>query len=129
MAPLIRFDAVSVAFGDQKILVEATLNVEAGERVCLIGRNDAGKIEHPKDLRWSLLDQALAEESHATAREFVALGMARQLERIARFDELTATKQTDKSALREIESLQREIDAAGGWSVDVPIDRIASELG
>jgi ATP-binding cassette subfamily F protein uup len=146
MAPLIRFDSVSVAFGDQQVLVEANLNVDAGERVCLIGRNgagksttlklltgrlepDEGKVEHPKDLRWSLLDQALAEESQATAREFVALGMARQLERIARFHELTATKQTDNATLREVESLQREIDAGGGWSVDVPIDRIASELG
>jgi ATPase subunit of ABC transporter with duplicated ATPase domains len=34
MAPLIRFDTVSVAFGDQPILVDAMLSVEPGERVC-----------------------------------------------------------------------------------------------
>ena len=146
MAPLIRFDAVSVAFGDQKILIDANLAIEPGERVCLIGRNgagksttlklitgelepDDGKIERPKLLRWSLLDQKLAEESHQTAREFVALGMARQLERIAEFHRLTAADQSDKAVLREIESLQRDIDAGGGWSVDVPIGRTLSELG
>ena len=40
---LIRFEAVSLTFGDQKILVEADLALEPGERVCLIGRNGAGK--------------------------------------------------------------------------------------
>ena len=43
MSPLIRFDDVSVAFGDQKILVDASFAIEPGERVCLIGRNGAGK--------------------------------------------------------------------------------------
>jgi ATP-binding cassette subfamily F protein uup len=146
MAPLIRFDAVSVAFGDQTILVDAMLSIDAGERVCLIGRNgagksttlklitgqiepDEGKIEHPSSLRWTLLDQKLAEESHQSARDFVALGMARQLERIATFQRLTAAPHTDKAALREIETLQREIEAGGGWSVDVQVDRIVSELG
>ena len=40
---LIRFDAVTLAFGDQVILREADLKIESGERVCLIGRNGAGK--------------------------------------------------------------------------------------
>ncbi len=121
-------------------------SVEPGERVCLIGRNgagksttlklitgqiepDDGKIERPGVLRWTLLDQTLAEESHHTAREFVALGMDLQLERIARFQRLTDTAQKDKTTLREIEDLQREIEAGGGWAIDVQIDRIVSELG
>ena len=40
---LLRFDEVSVEFGDLKILNEAEFSIEAGERVCLIGRNGAGK--------------------------------------------------------------------------------------
>jgi ATP-binding cassette subfamily F protein uup len=40
---LIRFDKVSLRFGDQMILAEADLAIEPGERVCLIGRNGAGK--------------------------------------------------------------------------------------
>ncbi len=42
MAPLIRFDAVSVAFGEQEILTEASFAIEPGERVCLVGRNALG---------------------------------------------------------------------------------------
>ena len=40
---LLRFDNVSLRFGDQVILEEATFSLEAGDRVCLIGRNGAGK--------------------------------------------------------------------------------------
>ena len=40
---LIRFDKVSLKFGDQVILREADLAIEPDERVCLIGRNGVGK--------------------------------------------------------------------------------------
>ena len=40
---IIRFEEISLEFGDQKILTEADLAIEPGERICLIGRNGAGK--------------------------------------------------------------------------------------
>ncbi len=145
MAPLIRFDAVSVTFGDQRILAEASFAIDPGERVCLIGRNGAGKsttlrlivgtiepdsgeIDRPGALRFSLLDQQLAEESDQSARDFVALGMAAQLERISRFERLAANGSTDAGGLREIEGLQREIEAGGGWSVETQVSTMLSQL-
>jgi len=146
MAPLVRFDAVSVAFGEQRILIEAEFQIEPLERVCLIGRNGAGKsttlklmtgavepdhgtVERPARLRWSLLDQKLAEESEERVREFVARGMAAQVARLAEFERLTAITNPDRSTLREIEGLQREIEAGGGWSIDVRVNTVISELG
>jgi ATP-binding cassette subfamily F protein uup len=83
MAPLIRFEGVSLSYGEQRILHEASFAIEPGERVCLIGRNGAGKsttlklitgaaepdegtIERPSSVRFSLLDQRLADESAET---------------------------------------------------------------
>ena len=43
MRDLIRFDNVSLAFGLSPILANANFSIESGERVCLIGRNGAGK--------------------------------------------------------------------------------------
>ena len=43
MTPLVRFDAVSVTFGEQRVLAQADFLIRPGERVCLIGRNGAGK--------------------------------------------------------------------------------------
>ena len=146
MAPLVRFDAVSVTFGEQRVLIDADFAIEPGERVCLIGRNGAGKsttlklitgtqepddgaIEKPARLRWSLLEQKLADESQELVRDYVARGMAGQLARIAEFERLTAAVPHDRATLREIEGLHREIDAGGGWNVGVRVNTVVSELG
>jgi len=145
MAPLVRFDAVSVTFGEQRVLIDADFGIEPGERVCLVGRNGAGKsttlklitgaqepddgaVEKPARLRWSLLEQRLADESLELVRDYVARGMAGQLARMAEFERLTAADPQDRVALREIEDLQREIDAGGGWNVSVRVNTVVSQL-
>ena len=40
---LLRFEDIKLDFGEQVILRDAEFSIEAGERVCLIGRNGAGK--------------------------------------------------------------------------------------
>src|SRR5690606_28872298 len=75
------------------------------------------------------LDQRLAEESALTVREFVTLGMAAQVERIAAFERLSAVRNPDKATLREIEALQREIEAGGGWSIDAQVGKVVSAMG
>ena len=146
MASLVRFDAVSVSFGEQRVLIDADFSIEPGERVCVVGRNGAGKsttlklitgaqepddgaVEKPGRLRASLLEQELADESAELVRDYVAHGMADQLGRIGEFERLTAANPDDGAALREIEALQREIDAGGGWNVAVRVSTVISELG
>ncbi len=41
--PLVALDQISVAFGHLPLLGEATLRIERGERVSVVGRNGAGK--------------------------------------------------------------------------------------
>ena len=145
MIPLVRFDAVSLTYGDQNILLAADLAIEPGERVCLIGRNgagksstlklisgaiepDEGKVERPARLRLSVLEQTLAEVSDQSVRDFVAAGLSEQLERIANYEALSVRSSGDKAVLRELESLEREIVASGGWSVDSQVESISSQL-
>ncbi len=40
---LLRFEDIRLDFGEQVILRDAEFSIEPGERVCLIGRNGAGK--------------------------------------------------------------------------------------
>jgi ATP-binding cassette subfamily F protein uup len=145
MPALVRFVGVSLSFGEQKILREADFSLELGERVCLIGRNGAGKsstlklitgriepddgrIERPSMFRFGVLDQALADESELSVREFVSLGMAQQLSRIEQYKRLAAAAEHPASSLRELEALEREIVAGGGWSVDAQVDSMLSQL-
>jgi ATP-binding cassette subfamily F protein uup len=145
MRYLVRFDAVSLAFGDQIILSQADLRIDAAERLCLIGRNGAGKstslklisgelepddgtVDRPANLRLAVLEQSLAEASDQHVRGFVARGLARQIERIARYRQLADSAGEDREALREVERLEREIVAGGGWSVDALVDAVLSRL-
>jgi ABC transport system ATP-binding/permease protein len=41
--PLLTLDRISLAFGHLPLFEDATLRIEPGERVCLIGRNGSGK--------------------------------------------------------------------------------------
>jgi ABC transport system ATP-binding/permease protein len=43
MAPVMRLDNVHLAFGSRPLLEQASLVVEPGERVCIVGRNGEGK--------------------------------------------------------------------------------------
>jgi ATP-binding cassette subfamily F protein uup len=143
--PLVRFDAVSLSYGEHTILRDADLSLDAGERVCLIGRNgagksstlrlitreiepDSGKVEIAPGLRLGILDQKLAEESADTVRAFVSTGMAAQLLRIERFRQIAEAAQGASARLRELEALEREIIAGGGWSADAQVEAILSQL-
>ena len=141
----VRLDDVSLAFGDQIILREANLRLEAGERVCLMGRNgsgksstlklltgdiepDEGRVELPAGLRLAMLDQALDEPTARLARDVVADGMHAQRARIEAFRAVSGELSPGKAHLRELEALQAAIEAGGGWSIDVQVDAVISRL-
>ncbi len=43
LMPLVSLDHISMAYGHLPLLDDASLQIEAGERVCVIGRNGTGK--------------------------------------------------------------------------------------
>lgn len=141
----VRLDGVSLAFGDQVILREANLRLDPGERVCLIGRNgsgksstlrlltgdlepDEGRVEMPAQMRLAMLDQALDEPTDRFVRDVVADGLHAQRARIEAFRALSGEVSPGNAHLRELEGLQAAIEAGGGWSIDVQLDAIISQL-
>ncbi|MEM9533617.1 MAG: ATP-binding cassette domain-containing protein [Pseudomonadota bacterium] len=141
---LVRFDEVTLEIGELKLLTGVTFAIEAGERVCLIGRNGAGKstllklisqelepdrgeIVFRQDLRVSQLRQDLEQASEVLVRDFVRQGMAFHETLIAQYRELSEQPQ-DKHTLRELEALQRRIEAGAGWNIDQAVDTIISQL-
>jgi len=141
---LLRFDQVSLRFGDQAILAAADFTIEAGERVCLIGRNGAGKtsllklisgsiapddgeIQMRAGLRISRLEQDLPDALDLTVRESVMVGLAPVRALVAEYERLSHTD-LGPHGLSELEELHRRIDAADGWNVERAVDTILTDM-
>ncbi|MGA8205528.1 MAG: ATP-binding cassette domain-containing protein [Woeseiaceae bacterium] len=142
---LVRFNAVTLAFGEQTILKEADFAIESGERVCLIGRNGAGKsttlrlitgqvepdggeIVPGAHLVVSQLEQTLPEALPQPVREVVRSGLADVERLLAEYRRLSQAE-LDRQGLAELESLHARIDAHDGWHVEQRVEEIVTELG
>ena len=90
--PLLTADAISLAYGYLPLLEQASLRIDAGERIALIGRNgsgkssllkvvagdvppDAGTVWRAPGLRLARLEQDVRGEMTHTVREEVAAGL------------------------------------------------------
>jgi len=142
--PMLTLDELSLEIGDQPLLRDASLVIETGERVCLIGRNgagkstllrlitgeqqtDAGDIRHSPDLRISQLAQALPDELKLTAKAYVSGGLAHLASLIEQYHD-QSQQHMDAAGLRELEHLQRRIDAEGGWDLERRVETVLTEL-
>ncbi|MBA2410510.1 MAG: ATP-binding cassette domain-containing protein [Gammaproteobacteria bacterium] len=142
--PMLTLDELSLEIGDQPLLRDASLVIETGERVCLIGRNgagkstllrlitgeqqtDAGDIRHSPDLRISQLAQALPDELKLTAKAYVSGGLAHLARLIEQYHD-QSQQHMDAAGLRELEHLQRRIDAEGGWDLERRVETVLTEL-
>jgi len=141
---LIRFDEVSLAFGDHVILREASLAIEPGERVCLIGRNGAGKsttlrlitgeLEHDhgdivcsSHLVVSQLAQTLPEAMDQPVRDIVRSGLT-DIEKLLETYKEQSQLELDKHGLMALEALHAKIDAHDGWHIEQRIEETISDL-
>ncbi len=144
--PLITFDDISLEFGDQMILNKVSMALEPGERVCLIGRNGAGKstliniindkvepdsgeIVKQSHLRVSQLEQALPESRDISVKDYVAEGL-QHLQILLKEYETLSDKNIENNPhlLRELQDLQHQIEAEGGWNIDQRVETVISEL-
>lgn len=120
------------------------MQIEAGERVCLIGRNGAGKTTlfkiiageletdagdtvYQSGLGISQLRQTLPDSLDQTVRQTVAEGLAETQILVDEYRRRSAGS-TSARELRELEKLQQQIEARGGWNADQQIDKIITEL-
>lgn len=141
---LLRLQQVSLHYGEQILLDAVDLQLERGERVCLVGRNGVGKstfmrlIEgeirpdggecwrHP-DLRLARLEQEPRVTSGRTVYAEVASGLAGLADLLARFQVLTHSMSGD-SDLNELEHLQNQLEALDGWRFYQRIETIMTRL-
>ncbi len=142
--PLLRVTELDLSFGPHVILDNASFQLFRGDRICLVGRNGAGKstlmklvegiikpdggnIWRKPSLRVSRLEQELPTADEQTVMEVVASGLADIGQLLKDYDELAANAMDD-AALKKLERLQHDIEAADGWNYQQRIDAVLSRL-
>ena len=141
---LLRFDGIGLEFGEQVILRDADFSIEPGERICLIGRNGAGKsttlklimgtleadrgeITTQSGLIVSQLEQALPEALDMPVTGVIRSGLT-QIESLLVEYRSRSQLELDKQGLRELEALHAKIDAHDGWHLEQRVETTMTEL-
>ena len=141
--PLIRLNQIEFSIGTQMLLDKVSLTLEKGDRLGLLGRNGAGKSTLLRILsgellpedgeRWvdpniqvTRLEQALPDNLELTTYEYVATGLADVGALLSRYHSLAADGSAE--ALKELSTIQDQLEHADGWSLDQRIARILDQL-
>jgi ATP-binding cassette subfamily F protein uup len=144
---LILFDHVYLAYGDAPLLDDVKLQIVAGERVCLIGRNGAGKssllkiidgtikpdggdIWRKPQLRLARLAQELPQQAGLSVYDYVAEGLAETgilLKRYHALIEKIAHEHTAED-LDNLQTIQQAIDIQQGWQIEEKISAVLEKL-
>lgn len=139
---------VSVSLGGPLLLDRASLTVEPGERIGLVGRNgtgkttllrmlqgqippDSGEIGHATGMRVSLLPQEVPDSLPGTVYDVVSSGGQHHLDLLHRYQELTrALAHTARephrgpTLLRELEDVQHRLETSGAWDLHQRVEKV-----
>jgi ABC transport system ATP-binding/permease protein len=139
---------VSIAFGGPPVLDRARFALERGERVCLLGRNGAGKstimklldgtispnsgeVVRQTGLTVTRLEQEVPENVEGTTFDVVAEGLGDAGLLLARYHQAShdVGAHASDSALRELDRLHHALDAANAWEMQSRVDTVLEHLG
>ncbi|MCH8497211.1 MAG: ATP-binding cassette domain-containing protein [Marinobacter sp.] len=137
--PLLNLENLSLSFGLQPLLDNANLVIEAGERVCLLGRNgegkstllkilsgevtpDGGKVRLDEGARLAVLPQNLPTDDTRTAYEVVAGAFPETGALLAEFHELS--QRADDASMARLMKVQERLEALDGWLLDQKVNAI-----
>jgi ABC transport system ATP-binding/permease protein len=145
---LLAMQDVNIAFGGPPILDGASLTIDKGERICLLGRNGAGKSTIMKLLDGTMspdsgevirqtgvsvtrLEQEVPEDLDGAIFDVVALGLGDPGRLLARYHQASHDVAVNSSdaALRELDRLHHALDAAHAWEMQSRVDTVLEHLG
>lgn len=136
MAALINLEKIYLSFGSEPLLDEVAFNIQPGERVCLIGRNgagkssflkvidnsieaDSGKIHRQSGLNVARLEQELPQEEHLTVYEVIAQAFENYSGETWQAEKLIK----DVLLRLDLTGSQKVSDLSGGWQRRVALAR------
>ncbi len=145
--PLIRLDKLELAYGHWPLLDQASLVIERGERIGLIGRNgagkssllrivagevqpDAGEVWRQPWLRMAYVVQEPRFAPGHTVFEAVAEGVGTASRLLAEYHAAAHRVALDAGAdnLAELDRLSHALEAADAWRLNSRVEEVLSRL-
>lgn len=141
---LIRLENAQLSYGLQVLLDGVDLSVEKGRRLCLIGRNGAGKsslmkvlagevdldggtVQVGPEVKVARLAQDLPEADDKTVFDLVAEGLGDVGGLLQKFHHLSQAG--GEGDMNELSRLQQQIEAQDGWQFQQKVDTTLTRLG
>jgi ATP-binding cassette subfamily F protein uup len=144
--PVLTFDRLELAYGHHPLLDGASLVVEPGERIGLIGRNgtgkssllkiiagvaqpDAGEVWRAPGLRLAYVPQEPQFQPGHSVFAAVAEGVGAAQRLLADYHAAAhAVAEGDTAALAELERLSHELEAADAWRLNSRVEETLQRL-
>ena len=144
--PVLTLDRACLAYGHVALLDHAALQIDAGERIGLIGRNGSGKSSLLKALAGlgSLDDGEVWREpglsvayvpqepefaTHDTVFEAVAAGLGDVARVLAEYHEMThKVGAGDAATMDHLQELQTQLEVNDGWRLNSRVEQAISRL-
>jgi ATP-binding cassette subfamily F protein uup len=146
-SPLLKLTDVSLSFGDRPLLDRVDLDIFKGERICLVGRNGAGKssllrvitgqnaiddgeVWQKNGLRIAYLEQNVPSGEDISVFQVVSSGLAKLGELIAEYHQVAHQLEETPSdqLVQKLADLQHQLEAADGWRLEQKVDAVISKL-
>ncbi|MBP1751990.1 MAG: uup, partial [Geobacteraceae bacterium] len=138
---------VSLAFGGPPLFDGISLQLETGDRLCLLGRNgtgkstllklisgellpDQGEVQRQQGLKVALVSQDPPRGLSGPVFDVVAEGMGNAAALLAEYHHVGHLLATEGGGelLKRLEQLQKELEDEGGWHLHQEVERILSHL-
>ncbi|WP_448248801.1 ATP-binding cassette ATPase Uup [Thalassotalea agariperforans] len=144
---LIRVAQAELAFGEDHILNKSDLSVSQGERVCLVGKNGAGKSSLLKvlmgrqqlddgsllisgNVRLGILEQDPPESFESSVFDYVAQGVEKNAKLLQQYHHLISliTEDPSEKNLEALSDVQQKLEQANAWADEQRISQVLSTL-
>ncbi|HOP41852.1 MAG TPA: ATP-binding cassette domain-containing protein, partial [Geobacteraceae bacterium] len=144
---LLTLRSIQIAFGGPPLLDGINLQIEEGERLCLLGRNgtgkttlmrvlagelspDSGEIIRRQGLRAALVSQESPRSLTGTVFDVVATGMGDATELLAEYHRVSMRLGSEggEELLKKLEQLHKTLEDSGGWKLHEEVERVIARL-
>lgn len=145
---LLSYRNLSIAYSGPRLLDDAGLTIEKGDRICLVGRNgegkstllrilsgeiapDSGEVERLPGLRITKLDQEVPAHLEGSVFEIVAAGIGAEAELLASYHramDAYALAPGDATLAEDLDRLQGEIERRGLWALEHRVESVIQRV-